>query len=319
MVGSISLPLNQFAMSFVFFGIALVATALFVYNLRMFLEIRKTTIVTKKEDRFQEAERLSQQKNARLTSVVKRSASYLKELQGFDETSLPQGWERGITVDGFVYYIDHNTQTTRWDPPLPSAYLNSLPSPKYQSSSAPSSPLLTLAPSSPLKSNRKSKSLDKEKSKKKQSKSEKDKEKKSMSRSYSTGEIPSTGKKKSSNFLNPSQELLVVFSPHSQKESFLEPLPEGWEEGKTTEGLTYYINHKDATTTWIDPRTQRSQKGTQAVAHIYQAKQTIEEEEKEKYLEVVKIHSREDSGYLSRSNSFEDATLLQARLEALMA
>ena len=31
--------------------------------------------------------------------------------------ALPPGWEEQQTPDGQVYYIDHNTQTTHWDPP----------------------------------------------------------------------------------------------------------------------------------------------------------------------------------------------------------
>ena len=31
--------------------------------------------------------------------------------------ALPEGWERSTGPDGRVYYIDHNTQSTHWDPP----------------------------------------------------------------------------------------------------------------------------------------------------------------------------------------------------------
>ena len=32
------------------------------------------------------------------------------------------------------------------------------------------------------------------------------------------------------------------------------PLPPGWEQGVTTEGDLYYINHIEKTTSWFDPR-----------------------------------------------------------------
>lgn len=32
------------------------------------------------------------------------------------------------------------------------------------------------------------------------------------------------------------------------------PLPEGWEQAITSEGEIYYINHKNKTTSWLDPR-----------------------------------------------------------------
>lgn len=32
------------------------------------------------------------------------------------------------------------------------------------------------------------------------------------------------------------------------------PLPDGWEQSITSEGEIYYINHKNKTTSWLDPR-----------------------------------------------------------------
>lgn len=32
------------------------------------------------------------------------------------------------------------------------------------------------------------------------------------------------------------------------------PLPDGWEQAYTSEGEIYYINHKNKTTSWLDPR-----------------------------------------------------------------
>lgn len=36
----------------------------------------------------------------------------------------------------------------------------------------------------------------------------------------------------------------------------LGPLPAGWERRKQPEGRVYYVNHKNRTTQWEDPRTQ---------------------------------------------------------------
>lgn len=36
-----------------------------------------------------------------------------------------------------------------------------------------------------------------------------------------------------------------------------EPLPHGWEQGVTSEGEIYYINHVDKTTSWFDPRIRK--------------------------------------------------------------
>lgn len=41
----------------------------------------------------------------------------------------------------------------------------------------------------------------------------------------------------------------IIFTCHSPG-----PLPEGWEQAITSEGEIYYINHKNKTTSWLDPR-----------------------------------------------------------------
>lgn len=45
-----------------------------------------------------------------------------------------------------------------------------------------------------------------------------------------------------------------VTTPPSTEFSHQEPLPHGWEQGITSEGEIYYINHVDKTTSWYDPR-----------------------------------------------------------------
>jgi hypothetical protein len=34
------------------------------------------------------------------------------------------------------------------------------------------------------------------------------------------------------------------------------PLPEGWDVGMDFDGKVYFIDHKNRTTTWLDPRTR---------------------------------------------------------------
>ena len=41
--------------------------------------------------------------------------------------------------------------------------------------------------------------------------------------------------------------IIVVYNPSG-------PLPDGWEQAFTSEGEIYYINHKNKTTSWLDPR-----------------------------------------------------------------
>ena len=40
------------------------------------------------------------------------------------------------------------------------------------------------------------------------------------------------------------------------EEDTLGPLPEGWEKRVEPNGRVYYVNHKNRTTQWEDPRTQ---------------------------------------------------------------
>lgn len=39
--------------------------------------------------------------------------------------------------------------------------------------------------------------------------------------------------------------------------STLGPLPDGWEQARTSEGEIYFINHQTRTTSWFDPRIRK--------------------------------------------------------------
>lgn len=42
----------------------------------------------------------------------------------------------------------------------------------------------------------------------------------------------------------------------SEEEDSLGPLPSGWEKRVQPDGRVYFVNHKNRTTQWEDPRTQ---------------------------------------------------------------
>nr|6JK1_A Chain A, Dendrin,Transcriptional coactivator YAP1 [Mus musculus]6JK1_B Chain B, Dendrin,Transcriptional coactivator YAP1 [Mus musculus] len=42
--------------------------------------------------------------------------------------------------------------------------------------------------------------------------------------------------------------------PQTLMNSASGPLPDGWEQAMTQDGEVYYINHKNKTTSWLDPR-----------------------------------------------------------------
>ena len=56
----------------------------------------------------------------------------------------------------------------------------------------------------------------------------------------------------------PDIDVLVLFLRFrvQQAEDPLGPLPEGWEKRVEGSGRVYFVNHKNRTTQWEDPRTQ---------------------------------------------------------------
>jgi atrophin-1 interacting protein 5 (WW domain-containing E3 ubiquitin protein ligase 1) len=46
------------------------------------------------------------------------------------------------------------------------------------------------------------------------------------------------------------------FTSTSDEDDGLSSLPAGWERRRQPEGRVYYVNHKNRTTQWEDPRTQ---------------------------------------------------------------
>jgi len=48
---------------------------------------------------------------------VKSGAGVGGNGSGAQEVVLPRGWERKVNLNGNVFYVDHNTRTTHWDPP----------------------------------------------------------------------------------------------------------------------------------------------------------------------------------------------------------
>jgi len=50
-------------------------------------------------------------------AAVKSGAGVGGNGSGAQEAVLPRGWERKVDLNGNVFYVDHNTRTTHWDPP----------------------------------------------------------------------------------------------------------------------------------------------------------------------------------------------------------
>ncbi|XP_029458268.1 transcriptional coactivator YAP1 isoform X2 [Rhinatrema bivittatum] len=60
------------------------------------------------------------------------------------------------------------------------------------------------------------------------------------------------------NLMNPTSEegkpTVLAGTEELTETKFTGPLPDGWEQAMTQDGEIYYINHKNKTTSWLDPR-----------------------------------------------------------------
>ena len=79
------------------------------------------------------------------------------------------------------------------------------------------------------------------------------------------------------------------------------------------------FSHVTATTTWIDPRTNKSEQGTQSRLLLNQKQKQTQEEQHINYLQAIATvtrHKREDSG--QSSGSGDDITLLREYVDSTM-
>ena len=188
---------------------------------------------------------------------------------------LPPGWEKGITPEGLVYYINHNEQTTSWEPPtsdysfapsIPVTVVEQAPDISYSSSSsslakvnsrrtkssnslnslsAPASP--SISPESPPSlllsvGANKSRKSEKEREKEREKEKEKEKAKKKkrserrMSRSYSVEDYTQLNEEMKNESRSRSSLNLKNLGDEA-------PLPKGWERAYTPEGHAYFIKY----------------------------------------------------------------------------
>ena len=91
----------------IFVGIALLATALFVYNLRLYLSIRTTIQREQRETKAYQAELTSLERQQRLNSLFRKTAKAHRSVADRSSDPLPPGWEMGVTPEGFTYFIEY--------------------------------------------------------------------------------------------------------------------------------------------------------------------------------------------------------------------
>ncbi|XP_013380651.1 E3 ubiquitin-protein ligase Su(dx) isoform X2 [Lingula anatina] len=145
------------------------------------------------------------------------------------EEPLPSGWERRIDAQQRPYYVDHNTRTTTWERPTP------LP-PGWERRVDPRGRVYYVdhttrtttwqRPNQDMVSNINS------------------------WRNWRQNQAAQAWDQMQHRFLVPQNPAL---NPENDP---LGPLPEGWEKRVDANGRMYFVNHKNRTTQWEDPRTQ---------------------------------------------------------------
>ncbi|KAK0083844.1 hypothetical protein PV326_006492 [Microctonus aethiopoides] len=156
------------------------------------------------------------------------------------EEPLPPGWDMRYDVYGRRYYVDHNTRSTSWERPQP------LPL-GWEVRRDPRGRIYY------VDHNTRSTTWQRPNTERLQHFQQ------------WQGERQFVVQQGNQRFLYPQAGgQPVVAGPSTSvpdEDDALGPLPAGWERRKQPEGRVYYVNHKNRTTQWEDPRTQGQETG----------------------------------------------------------
>jgi len=212
---------------------------------------------------------------------LRKASRRIWELQATENEDIPDGWEKGITPSGHIYWIDHSSKRTTWTDPrskispcfrgqdLPEAD----PPPSFPPSTS-SSPMCELSPDeSESRQRHKHRSCSGPRSSPDVIDSSKKKTKKHRHVRHSDEEIRDRLKR-------------GPFDPKDGKGL----LPPGWEKAQTDAGFPFFINHFSKTTTWVDPRTEKTNMGTQTAMLFKRYKEELEKKfETEHFVELQRL------------------------------
>lgn len=151
------------------------------------------------------------------------------------EESLPAGWEMRYDVFGRRYYVDHNTRSTSWERPQP------LPS-GWEIRRDPRGRIYY------VDHNTRTTTWQRPNSERLQH------------YQHWQGERAHVMQQGNQRFLYPQYSSSTTPVPE-QEEDALGVLPAGWEKRVQPDGRVYFVNHKNRTTQWEDPRTQGQELG----------------------------------------------------------
>ncbi|XP_023336886.1 E3 ubiquitin-protein ligase Su(dx), partial [Eurytemora carolleeae] len=140
------------------------------------------------------------------------------------EEPLPPGWEMRFDSYGRKYYVDHNTRSTTWERPQP------------------------LPPGWEMRRDQRSRVYYVDHNTR-QTTWQRPNTHRLQQMANWQGERARVMQMKNQRFLFPDQQRTAEDDP-------LGPLPDGWEKRVEPNGRVYFVNHKNRTTQWEDPRTQ---------------------------------------------------------------
>ncbi|XP_011269445.2 E3 ubiquitin-protein ligase Su(dx) [Camponotus floridanus] len=168
------------------------------------------------------------------------SSVLLAEDVNHSEEPLPPGWEMRYDLYGRRYYVDHNTRSTSWERPQP------LP-PGWEVRRDPRGRIYY------VDHNTRSTTWQRPNTERLQH------------FQHWQGERQYVVQQGNQRFLYPqahgNQVAAGPSTSAADDDDALGPLPAGWERRKQPEGRVYYVNHKNRTTQWEDPRTQGQETG----------------------------------------------------------
>ncbi|PBC25272.1 E3 ubiquitin-protein ligase Su(dx) [Apis cerana] len=158
------------------------------------------------------------------------------------EEPLPPGWEMRYDIYGRRYYVDHKTRSTSWERPQP------LP-PGWEVRRDPRGRIYY------VDHNTRTTTWQRPNTERLQH------------FQHWQGERQHVVQQGNQRFLYPQAHgnQTIIAGPSTSSmvddDDALGPLPAGWERRKQPEGRVYYVNHKNRTTQWEDPRTQGQETG----------------------------------------------------------
>jgi len=150
---------------------------------------------------------------------------------------LPSGWERRVDPRGRVYYVDHNTRTTTWQRPTVDRIQHFQQWQQQYALAASGQRMASMQNRYLFPQNTPSTGA-------------------TPDAQAGQAASPAAAQTPVSVGANGEAAAPAPAAPVQPADDPLGPLPEGWEKRVEGSGRVYFVNHKNRTTQWEDPRTQ---------------------------------------------------------------